>query len=630
MGNLRMRAIKVVFLSISILISAGSAAQIVDDSTKLVYGPSTISFETEYDIKFNTGKTHSIDTGLYDMENFSIFDKSHRKYQDLGANGTALWPIWYQGPSQIGLRSGFHSYDPFFKTSEDFNYYNTKSPFMDLGVSFGGVGRSQVDFTFARNVNENWNVGFNVNRLESDKQIGPAQSQGDKNAISTAFDIYNYFKTKDDKYLVLGYFQRFSHQVEETGGVYTEVEEPTDADLFQYEDSPIKLSGAQNSDKRINAHLFQQYRVASLLQIYHQFDFLNQRLGYIDENDGSPNGGYNAWEDYYENIFLNNTTTTDANKFRTIRNELGIKGDISKGFYSAFIRLRNAENITRYIDESIKANEVYVGGTLRYDINENNSFGGQAEFLQTGDFKFDGNIDNKFFEAGYRIKQYQPSVLEEQYLSNHHYWNNNFRSTLTNTIEGKVKVDTRLFEIRPKASITTIDNYVFYNEEVLPMQSQNSIVTTTLGADVNLFVSTSKQYEDGIRFENELIYSRVDNDSDNAIRLPQLYYYGKLYWSGFIFKRSMQINFGVNLYFRDAYYGLDYDPVIQQYFLQNEREFKSYFVADAFLDFKVDSMRVFFRLNQINQENNNGYFVTPYYPGQKQVIDLGIRWQFFD
>ena len=31
-----------------------------------------------------------------------------------------------------------------------------------------------------------------------------------------------------------------------------------------------------------------------------------------------------------------------------------------------------------------------------------------------------------------------------------------------------------------------------------------------------------------------------------------------------------------------------------------------------------------------NADKFDGYFVTPYYPGQKKVLDLGVRWYFFN
>jgi hypothetical protein len=36
-------------------------------------------------------------------------------------------------------------------------------------------------------------------------------------------------------------------------------------------------------------------------------------------------------------------------------------------------------------------------------------------------------------------------------------------------------------------------------------------------------------------------------------------------------------------------------------------------------------------MTHINQPGNaDGYFITPYYPGQHRVLDFGVTWYFFD
>ena len=74
-------------------------AQIVDDSTRNVYGPKTTLFTTEKDILNNTVAYQTLDTSIYLFERQSFVEKSGRRYQDLGNLGTALFPIFYEPPS---------------------------------------------------------------------------------------------------------------------------------------------------------------------------------------------------------------------------------------------------------------------------------------------------------------------------------------------------------------------------------------------------------------------------------------------------------------------------------------------------------------------------------------------------
>ncbi|MGB3468931.1 MAG: putative porin, partial [Cyclobacteriaceae bacterium] len=160
-------------------------SQILDDSTKLVYGPATLKYYQIDDQKNNILQPQSIDTTLYDLGNFTEWDRNHKQIQDLGANGTAIRPLYFSTPDMIGLRSGYTAYDPIVKTTSDFKFFDTKSPYMNLMAAFGGEGRSLVDFIFSRNIKPNINFGFGIERLTTDKQIGRSANTGDRNAEAT-------------------------------------------------------------------------------------------------------------------------------------------------------------------------------------------------------------------------------------------------------------------------------------------------------------------------------------------------------------------------------------------------------------------------------------------------------------
>ena len=77
------------------------------------------------------------------------------------------------------------------------------------------------------------------------------------------------------------------------------------------------------------------------------------------------------------------------------------------------------------------------------------------------------------------------------------------------------------------------------------------------------------------------------------------------------------------------FYGHDYDPTIQQYFLQDHFDIPEYLLADVFVNFKVGRAVLFAKLVFANEGFNiPGYFPTPYYLGQHRVFDWGIIWQF--
>ena len=60
--------------------------------------------------------------------------------------------------------------------------------------------------------------------------------------------------------------------------------------------------------------------------------------------------------------------------------------------------------------------------------------------------------------------------------------------------------------------------------------------------------------------------------------------------------------------------------------------YPAFVVADAFFTMKVRTAQIYFKVPYINQDlGTDGYFATPYYPGQERVIGaIGIKWLFFD
>jgi len=105
---------------------------LLDDSTKMVYGPMTTLSYYERDIKRNNLILYAQDTSLNNFHNYDPVAKSNWKYQDLGNIGSATKPVFYELPDIIGTRSGFSAYDLYHRNPEDQAYFDTKSPFTEM------------------------------------------------------------------------------------------------------------------------------------------------------------------------------------------------------------------------------------------------------------------------------------------------------------------------------------------------------------------------------------------------------------------------------------------------------------------------------------------------------------------
>ena len=352
------RAILVVLVALSI--STNAWAQILDDSTKQVYGPETTSYTTEDHIKFDDPKEYSVDTVMTDKHKYTFLNKLDNKMQDLGNTGTAMRPLYYQIPETIGKSSGFNSFNDYIITPRDIRYYDTKSPYTRLGVTFGGNGRSIVDVSFSRSDSTIFNVGFDFKRITSDKQVGELQSRGDHNVLATIYGIYA--RWNPGKYQLLVNFTRMRHQQFESGGVIPLPSGSLD-NLFIKDSAQVWLNNAESEEIRTNLHLYHQYQIHELFQLYHQIDHTPQKIAFVDTNLESDGA-------FFDQFLISETETEDASSFETIRNELGIKGRHKGIFYNFFITRRDIQYLPKYLPKSGFVTEYYLGANLRYRIGK--------------------------------------------------------------------------------------------------------------------------------------------------------------------------------------------------------------------------------------------------------------------
>ncbi len=614
-----------------VLISFGSFGQILDDSTQLVYGTKTVDFFYQEELLNNVDTTYFLDTLLNGFEKSSVVERSNNFYQDLGNFGTATNPIFYPLPQQIGRTSGFHSFDAYMPTADKQKLFDTKSPLIDLFAVIGAHGRQKVEIEYTQNVNENWNIGAGFNRISADKQVGPDRSEGDRNSINTSFDFHSYYEHPTVPYKLFGYLSLMNMDVDEIGGIYA-IDSAERRDLFQYRNAVILLNDAFTSERRLNFHLYHEYDLANSFQIYHMFDRNTQTIGYQDFRDNQQNSAeFNTYTDFYDNFFIDNDSTYESTNFSELQNEAGLKGKLGTIFYRAYVKNRILnQNYLYWEDAFERVSENYLGGTTYFQWKDKFKVSGFAEYLVGGEFTFGGSIESKLLQASYRSVRYNQSFLAQRSFNNHFEWSNNFDPGFSNEIKGQLNLNYWQLNITPRVNITTHDQFVYFDEDALPRQTDGGAVISRLGTGFDFYLFTNRSKEEAFHFENEGYYTRVEGSSADVFRMPEWFYNGRIYWAGKWFEDALPTQVGFNIHAQSSYFVNAYNPVFQQFHIQNEFREKSYVFIDLFLNMQIDKVYVYAKMKHINQPGDDGYFVTYLYPGQERVFELGVRWLFFD
>ena len=617
------------FLLLAVLLPLSLPAQILDDSTKLVYGPTTTRFITESDLLYNADpEDYSYPDTL--INNFYQFDELERlgyRYQNLGNLGTALGPVFYEVPEVIGLRSGFEVYDYWFYAPEDFKYFNTRSPYTDLTYFLAGNGRSLVEVTHSRNITPNWNVGFDFRRLTADKQIGPTLSRGDKQIVSTAYDLFTYYKTNDSRYQVLANFSRLKHTVDESGGIAVDSLPEDISDIIEYDDSEIRLENASSELLRINYHLYQQFKINELTEVYHRFDHQIEANEYIDDP-------LSADRDYYEDIFINETITHDSLHQSYWQNELGLKGELAALYYRVYYKRKDLQYTPKYL-QPFEESEDYAGFSLRLAADSSLMLSTEVEYLWGGYYSAEAFVRFKWLQAGLSRVKYKPAYIQQTYFGNHSEWHHNFDAPVANNLNASVNLPLERLQFAAGVRASLIEQPVYFTADSLsligrpvnvrPVQAGGSAQT------LSPFVSLRWEFVPRLFWENELTYSQVSGEAAEAFHVPEWLYNTSVYFEGEMFGGNLVGQLGVDASWRSAYFANAYDPVTQQFLVQNEFMVPAYPVVNVFFGFRINTTRVFLRMSHLNQGiPDEGYFTTPFYSGTGRTFDLGIDWLFFD
>lgn len=591
------------------------------------YGPNTTHYTFERNIKYNQEEYYSIDTLIDEVYNYSVVEKHNNMLQDLGNIGTATHPVFFTFPTTIGARSGFEAYTPYFIAPDDIQYYDTQSPHTKLELNFGGEGRSIAGVTFSANISPDWNVGAKYVRGRADKQLGSDQSQGDTHSTSDAITVFTHYRTQNKKYQILANFSILNHDVEESGGIVIEEDDEL-GDLFRYQDALVWLGGAYSRERRNNIHVYHQYEVSKLLQVYHSLDRTGQTntFEYPDLNAADTV--------FFKRILFSTDSTFDETHYSVIQNEAGIKGDLGPIFYSFYHKFRTPRFSYNHFDGKYSSFEQYLGFNIRYDLNEKISLKGDGEYNSADIHRIRGVFETPLVDASYQRARSIPSYLERTYWGNHNFWyDNDFEPTAADQISGTLKLNFSSLSLRPFLSITNVHRPVYFVRDTIPDSRQAFPIQETGSAQIlSPGVDISLDFLKYLRLRSKVIYTTVTGKAANALDIPSLFINAKLCYNRVFMNGKIIMETGIDTHFRTAYYAYDYDVATQQFFVQNEFEVPAYFLVDYYFALKVRRARVYVKVPQINQGlgQYDGYFVTPIYSGQQRTFDIGISWPFFD
>ena len=204
-------------------------------------------------------------------------------------------------------------------------------------------------------------------------------------------------------------------------------------------------------------------------------------------------------------------------------------------------------------------------------------------------------------------------------------WQNNFNNEEVNGIDFVFDSKKWIFA---SVHLTNIDNYAYFDTDDDTRQAKPMQASQT----VNYFkVKLSKEIRFGkFALDNQFIYQKVSSEED-VLRVPDFITRNTLYYGSYIFNgKPLYLETGITFSYFSKYLMNAYNPLISEYYLQDDREFGGFPLFDLFVNFKVKTMRVYFKLEHFNSGfSESNYYSAPTYPYRDFVIRFGLVWNFF-
>lgn len=602
-----------------------SFAQILDDSTKQVYGPKSVKYRLEKDILKNFSTEFNPDTTLQKFYKSDIIVEKNWLYQDLGNIGTSSKSILFEELNDPSTKLGFNTFNLYAPDPSKFKYYNTRSPYTNLFYMQGSNGHIRLDFTHSQNINPRLNFTLNVSKYNSSKQIDAT------NAEEKLIDHWNYdfstnYFSKNKKYTLLASFYHLNHIQKEQGGILPK--ENLSIDIKELKSNYRKFydsqftNGVYNTERWNNLHGYQQFVLKNGFQVFHVLDFEHQKHIFVDPDfvTNSIQTSYNIKPQTIESDSL-----VQNFEFNVLSNKIGFKGRY-KGFNYLLHGRQRFYRLDNKFSEKFKTNlksEIFLGGSLGYYFKDSSNFlNADAEFsanlknfLLNSKLSFKG-LDGTFYQSvipvGLFFDNFDNGVLS---------WNNAFKGLSTTHLKAGYNLKYKSLNFRPELANTILGNYVYLNQNLQPIQTDTIINITNLILNVGL-------NRTNFRFSNQFILNI--HNAKNIYKLPTLINFTNVE-TNFTYAKVLKLYIGIDVFFKSKYTADAYSPLLNQFYLQDDFKVWGVATVDPYLSFQINKVRLAFKLGHANQGlRYQGFYTTPYYLAVPRSFTFKVDWPLFD
>ena len=598
---------------------------------------------TKNDTWFNNAEPEQhfvIDSTILHLEEYNLVQRDGKEYMNLGNAGSAAYPLIFDMNRSTGFNAGFNQFDLYRYQKDSVRYYQVIRPYAELSMS---VGLQKEQMYIGRFANQHKGIiyyGVDFTRIAS-----PGIYQNNK-TNDNGFNLYGVFNSKNKHWNIQADLIFNSFKVQENGGTLVN---PFDSGYYQKNLVPVATISATNTYTEINFFLKSSYSIGKkyytrkndtlrvqtlmpLFKISHQFNIERSTFKF---EDLTPQG-----DSLFYDRFYRSDSVYDKLSYLKVGNSLILEYHprrlTSDSTYAEKDFIAYAETGFDYymLTQNTERNNfgnLYVAGTFR------NNYAAKAKIIYRASVKYFlyGYNQNDFIAdalAGYDFGNFGAitgnftyQLKEAPYIYQHYYydslisWNYKLPKTKMFGIGGKYQ--------SVKYGITADLNY--YVADHIPVYPGSASPYVTTGEE-NVFVAHigNRNGIKGFHFDNDIWFTESPNAGYIKQVYPMLYTKHSIYYERHFFKGALWLDFGVDLRIRYQNNSPYYDPLLGGFY-PTYLTTKNYPILDVFLNAKIKTVRMFFKVTNLTSAGG-GYFSAYAYPAADITFQAGVKWRFFE
>jgi len=630
---LRQTAGTYLYLILAVLFSQAAFSQV-----RYSTDPDYLLSKTEFgNLLFKPFKSAYPDTSVRNLQNYT-----NRNYMgNLGLPNPAYMLNYRSKPL------GFCVYDLPFGNDiiqrQQVEYFRTKGPYASLTGIAGSKQEQNFRMMFSNTFKNRMNFTLRFNRFGS---LGYYLKQ---QTFTNNFYISQNWASKNNRFGFYSYFLFNKVKYQENGGIkYDTVfkDQPTiNKDLLA-----VNISNAKRTVRETYAAINPWFKLnkghPDSTKFSHYIDYKLSYTGnyywYVDANSGS--------DGFYKAFYRDTTKTSDSTHLRQFINRANYTFKHNQLGLGAYAGYAYEYNRFLQINDSIFTNQlayasVFFDKLIRKNdslsINRNKFFSTRLTYssvlagANSGDMKIELNSEfsfrlndkgqgtkktNRIYFSVLSEKRH-PDMIYNYWFSNHFRWTNSYKQT--EMLQAKLGLIDYAAGLSANVLYQNINNYLYFDSTAMPKQTRDIVSNWQVNLNYNHVFFKHL----GLRLN--LYYQKTNKAS--IVRIPPGAVSGSIYYTGNLFKNNLQLQFGVQGEYYQAFKAYAYMPATNEFYVQNRYTVGEYPFVDVYLNARIRPVQFFIKVeNVLYGIAGSNYYFVPGYIQPDRSFRFGLTWLFFD